>query len=182
MATKWKTRSLPASIDVYSDVHMDRKCTPCKLCGESNSKYTHPATWKSKELLILLRQIEPDMIIQQDSCICRNCRESLRSGLNSPTEFHPRWHKSSSSNDCQLEGCTEKASRLTSLANHADIERLLKLSLKVVPGPSNSTVTHLCDSHYRALHKELNPRSYQSNCVTWFSNTRDNTHQALSKS
>ena len=176
MAAKRKTRSLPASIDIYSDVHKDRKCTPCKLCGESNSKYTHPATWKSKELLIFLRQIEPDIFIQQDSCICRNCRESLRSGLNSPTEFNPRWHKSSSSKDCQLEGCTEKASRLTRLANHADIEKVLKLSIKVVHGSSDNTVTHLCDGHYRALHKELNPQSYQNKCVTCGLAIRGTTH------
>ena len=92
------------------------------------------------------------------------------------TEFHPRWHKSSNSKDCQLEGCTEKASRLTRLANHEDIEKLLKLSLKVVSGPSDNTVTHLCDSHYRALHKELNPQSYQNKCVTCGLAIRGTTH------
>ena len=69
MAAKQKTQSVPASLDIYSDVYTNRKCTPCKLCGESSSKYTHPATWKNQDLLVLLRQIEPDMMIPQDSCI-----------------------------------------------------------------------------------------------------------------
>ena len=82
----------------------------------------------------------------------------------------------STSKDCQLEGCTEKASRLTRLANHADIEKLLKLSFKVVSGPFDNTVTHLCNSHYRALHKELNPKSNQNKCVTCGLAIRGTTH------
>ena len=84
METKQKSRSLPTSLVIYSDVHAGRKCTPCKLYGESASAYTHPATWKNREDLVFLRKVEPYINIQEDSCICRNCRINIKSGVNNP--------------------------------------------------------------------------------------------------
>lgn len=161
MSGKRVSRSLPVSFDVYSDAHEGRTCTACKLCGESNSSYTHPAKWKNKELVTYLRRIEPNMIISQDICICRKCRKSLRAGLSNPCQFQPRWQKSNSVQECQIQGCTENAFRSTRLASHEDIERLLKLSLKAAPCVSDSTISNLC-----ALHKEINPLNYQKKCAT----------------
>ena len=173
MTSKRKCRSLPTSLNIHSDAHPDKKCTQCKLCGESSSRYTHPITWKNEDLVILLRKVEPH--IEQDSCICRNCRESLRTGLNT-TDFHPRWHKqTTSSTECQVEGCMVKACRSTKLASHAEILTLLKLELK--PScTSDNTTTYLCDSHYRSLHKEIKPQSYRNKCVTCGVTIRELTH------
>lgn len=82
MATKRKSRSLPTLFNVYSDAHAGRKCTPCKLCGESASTYTHPVTWKNKEDLLFLREVEPCLNIKEDSCICRNCRINVATAGN----------------------------------------------------------------------------------------------------
>ena len=80
------------------------------------------------------------------------------------TEFIPRWQKSRTSADCEVQECRENACRLSGLAGHVNIEKLLNLSLQV-PG-SSTTVTHLCDGHYRGSHKVLNPQNYQNKCVT----------------
>lgn len=115
---------------------------------------TGPCHVEKREDLLFLREVEPCINIQEDSCICHNCRINLKFGLNNPTEFQPRWNKCSNSKQCQVEGCMEKAYRLTRLANHTEIETLLKTSLKATPGSSNDSATYLCDGHYCSLHKE----------------------------
>ena len=109
---------------------------------------------------------EPCIDIQVDSCICHNCRINLKSGLDNPIEFQPWWKKYSNSKECQVEGCTEKASRLTRLPTHREIEKLLQSPLKPTTGSSNDTTTLLCDGHYRTLHKEISPQNYQNKCIT----------------
>lgn len=59
MTEKRESRSLPVSTKVYSTVHKGTPCTDCILCKETQPQYTHPASWINKELLILLRKIEP---------------------------------------------------------------------------------------------------------------------------
>ena len=77
--------------------------------------------------LDVLRKVEPYINIQEDSCICRNCRIHvyIKSGVNNPepTEFQPRWNKCSDKKQCQVEGCMEKANHLTRLASHIEIEK-----------------------------------------------------------
>ena len=51
----------------------------------------------------------------------------------------------------------EKAYRLTRLAHHSQIEKLLAISLNTVGSCSSGDATYLCDGHYRRLHKEMNP-------------------------
>ena len=57
MTEKRESRSLPVSTKVYSTVR--KGCTDCILCKETQPQYTHPASWINKELVILLRKIEP---------------------------------------------------------------------------------------------------------------------------
>ena len=57
---------------VTSDIHRGRPCDPCLLCKQGNVlKYVHPNSWKISRL----RQYEPSLDVQPDSCICRLCRD-----------------------------------------------------------------------------------------------------------
>ena len=67
------TRKRSCSRLVFSAVHKNRPCTPCVLCNETHSVYTHPGKWKDENVLHFLERIEPDSHIGPDSCICRNC-------------------------------------------------------------------------------------------------------------
>lgn len=117
MAEKRKARSLPTSLDVYSSVHKGKPCTACILCNEKQTQYTHPASWKNDETITLLRRLEPNKVIIGESCICRNCRDSLNTALKTPGNFQPRWRRENKAIDkCQVNQCTEKARRSTNIA------------------------------------------------------------------
>ena len=61
--------------EVTCNVHPGRPCQPCILCKQGNlSKYFHPKTWKNRACIIdKLRDLEPVLDIQLDSCICEHC-------------------------------------------------------------------------------------------------------------
>ena len=94
-------RSLPPP--VYSDVHKGRPCMECYLCKQTQAIYTHPIKWKNQTLLSLLKDLEPDLDISPDTCICRNCHDSLCSGQGTEN-FQPRWTRlaSCSSKICEV--------------------------------------------------------------------------------
>ena len=62
---------------VLSMVHPGQPCLHCTLCKEKYPVYTHPIKWKNEHLYTLLRELEPNISIQPESCVCRNCRDDL---------------------------------------------------------------------------------------------------------
>ena len=98
---------------VTSSVHPKRPCQACILCKQGNlSKYFHPKTWKNKVVLDQLRELEPSLDIQPDSCICRRCRDDI--SKLSQSNFIPRWRKQSKSHDhCYVPGCNLPSQKLT---------------------------------------------------------------------
>lgn len=150
-----------SSRQVYSDIHKDRPCTSCSLCKEKAIKYTHPVKWKDERVLKFLQSIEPDLNIRPDSCICRNCRDSLSNGEKNPSIYKPRWSRVVPTiKPCDVSLCTEASCRCTKLASKHEIAELLQCSLDNL----ENTETNLCDSHYRTLHKRISPASYQWKC------------------
>ena len=95
-SASYRTRSqnaLPVR-EVTCSVHSGRPCQPCILCKQGNlSKYFHPKSWKNNALLHQLRELEPSVDIQSDSCtcICRPCRDDI--SKISSSGFVPRWRK-----------------------------------------------------------------------------------------
>ena len=76
MATGLRT-CRKAETSVFSMVHPGRPCLHCTLCKEKYPVYTHPIKWKNEHLYTLLRELEPNISIQPESCVCRNCRDDL---------------------------------------------------------------------------------------------------------
>lgn len=160
--------SMPAqstgNIQPSSDVHKGRSCTCCLLCKEIYMQYTHPIKWKNTELLAFLQAIEPELSVTPDACICRNCRNSLSSGLRNPEGYKPRWLRVGTARgtmECEVPGCATPAYRCTRLASKEDISRHLHCAVLGTTGNN----TNLCDEHYRALHRHTRPESYQRRCA-----------------
>ncbi len=148
LAMESGTRRRSQTCLVFSDVHESRPCTNCNLCKEIYVQYTHPVNWKNKDLLTFLRSIEPDLTIQPDSCICRNCNDNLRKGQKDPENFRPRWRKERSTHMmCEISDCNEPVSKTTQLASREEVSERLECSL-TQNVTSNSTSTHLCAKHY----------------------------------
>lgn len=149
---------------VYSEVHRGIPCNSCILCKETYPVYTHPILWKTNTLLDFLKGIEPQLNVSTKSCICRHCRDSLLCGLKNPGQYHPRWKQhTNTTTECQVPSCDEPASRHTQMAD----KEAIQFHLKCGPLSNNdsTTGTSLCDKHYRALHKEVKPSSYQWKCA-----------------
>ena len=109
--------------------------------------------WKS---IKVLQSIEPDLNILPDACICRNCRDSLSSGEKNRN----RWSRVAPNNKpCEVSGCIEPACRCTKLETKEEISQHLPLD-----NLENMEI-NLCDRHYRNLHKQLSPASYQWKCA-----------------
>ena len=124
---------------VFSDVHENRPCTNCTLCKETYVQYAHPVRWKNPDLLTFLRSIEPDLPIQPDSCICRNCNDNLRKGQKDPENFCPRWRKERSTHTiCEVSDCNEPVSKSTQLASREEVGKHLECSLNARFDDSNS--------------------------------------------
>ena len=152
---------------VFSNVHENRACSDCTLCKEMYVQYTHPVRWKNQDLVTFLKAIEPHLSIQE-SCICRSCHESLRKGQKDPENFLPRWRKELNPYkcaECEVASCSEPVSRSTQLVSRDKISESSECTLDTRPANSNPTSTDLCDKHYRALQKKLNPENYQWRCV-----------------
>ena len=91
--------------------------------------------------------------------------ESLSTGLRNPDTYQPRWLRvgtSSTRTECEVPGCAELASRCTRLAEKEKIRQYLQCAAFE---NIESSDTNLCDKHYRALHKQINPFSYQWKCA-----------------
>ena len=100
---------------VTCNVHPGRPCHPCILCKQGNlSKYFHSKTWKNRASVDQLRELEPSLDLQLDSCICRRCRDDVR--RLSESGFIPRWRKKSSPH----KHCCD-AEKITKLVNHEQI-------------------------------------------------------------
>ncbi len=113
--------------------------------------------WRGGNLLHFLQSIEPGLNILQDSCICRNCRDSLRNGEKHPTNYKPRWSRVAPiAKPCEVSECFGLASRCTTLATKGEIANYLQCSLDNL----ENSETNLCDNHYRNLHKQISPASY----------------------
>ena len=102
--------------------------------------------------------MEPDLKIQPESCICQNCRDSLSSGQKDPENYHPRWKRPN------VTFCVKCQAVLNLHVRVPDYQTGKKL-LTCTCVHNKHTSTHLCDMHYRSLHKALNPANYQWKCV-----------------
>ena len=58
--------------------------------------------------------------------------------------------------------CTANSSRNTTITSREHINSIFSLS----PSDRYTTHTNLCDTHYRILHRHLNPQSYNYKCIT----------------
>ena len=159
--TRQKSKSLPARL-VTSDVHPGRSCSECILCSECCLQYTHPIRWKNKEMYAFLNG-NVTISVSEDSCICRNCRENIRTGMKNPEMYTPRWAKHSMIIKlCSVSTCNEKAIKPTKLASFESIENTLGCTIQ----RTGEDAIPLCNTHYRTLHRELNPSQYQRKCTT----------------
>ena len=145
-----------------------KPCSYCVLCKEKQLKYTHPVKWRNPDLFNYLKTIEPGLALKPDTCICRNCRDSLISLHKSPVKLCPRWSRVAAASRgtviiCEILKCSESAWRCTKVANKDEIKLHLKCAL--IPGADNSEETNLCEKHYRSLHKLMKPDSYKMKCA-----------------
>ena len=157
--TRTKSKSAPSRL-VLSDVHVDHPCKECYLCKEKHVVYTHPMKWKNQSLVAFVRDVEPS--VGTNSCICRTCRADIASGQRDPDNYHPRWSQLSQLTHklCEVPGCVTHACRSTKLGDRELLSDILNCTAATTSGQTN-----LCGSHYRVLHKELNPGQYQRNCA-----------------
>ena len=147
---------------VTCSVHPGRPCQPCILCKQGNlSKYFHPKSWKNKALLDQLRELEPSIAIQLDSCICRPCRDDISKITNHG--FVPRWRKVKRSQHCYVPGCSDSVQRVTKLVDKETLCHILDIQTENA-GEDDKTGFPLCMEHYGTLYRYLNPES--RNCKT----------------
>ena len=156
------TRSGDQLRQVTSDIHRGRPCDPCLLCKQGNVlKYVHPKSWKNEHLLSRLRQYEPSLYVQPDSCICRLCRDGI--SKIDDDNFMPRWRKNNQKNKCFLPDCTNISSKTTQLVDYSRLCNLFNIS-EENSEYSNMKQFPLCSEHYGTLYKQLNPTN--RNCRT----------------
>ena len=156
---------------MFSDVHEKRSCTSCVLCNEAHTKYTHPNKWKNPDtfqFLITVQEKFPGCHkVSPDSCICYNCRDSLRNGMKDPDHYSPRWIKKSTEVKC-LPECEQMASINTKLVDRNEVVRILGSQPPIESHETRtSEPTPLCETHYRTLHKILQPQNYQWQCSVY---------------
>lgn len=124
------------------------------------AQYTHPVRWKGTELFSYLKRMEPH--VQPDSCICKNCRDSISSAQKGPEDYIPRWRRlSGKTGKCEVMACNEPACRNTRITTRVEIMAHLECTLPVTA----NTHTLLCDAHYRALHRQVKPEYYLRKCA-----------------
>lgn len=117
--------------------------------------------WKTPTLVTFLKELKPSITVEGDTCICRNCHDDLARGHKNPSGYHPRWWKRQAPNvACKVPGCRESCMCRTATMGGKDL--LHKLFDYV---PKNSGQTYLCCTHYRVLHRTLNPSQYQLRCA-----------------
>ena len=181
MATGSRRSLPPQKPAVTSNVHEGRPCMECYLCKQSQAVYTHPIKWKNQALLTLLKEIEPELDILPDTCICRNCHNSLRLVENTPDNVQPRWTlQGSMSGTCEVPECNQPAWKCTTLVPREDIGTILECTPLGADGCS-SEGTRLCVLHYRTLHKHLKPEIYQRKCGVCASKIRGSRYHTCSK-
>ena len=160
-----KIKECPFKASQYS--RMFTRVDPARnaLCKEKSVIYTHPIKWKNQSLISFLRELEPDLNIGPEAYICRNCRDDLGTGQKNVENYQPRWvRKSFTCNNtaCEVPGCDQPAARATKLGTREEIGRILNCT--PLDGEGHPQ-TKLCNDHYRALHKKLNPDNYQWKCA-----------------
>ena len=150
--------------EVTCNVHPGRPCRACVLCKQGNlSKYFHPKTWKSTASMDILRELEPALGIQLDSCICRRCRNDVRR-LSEPG-FIPRWRKESLPHKhCCVPECVNPAQKLTKLVNNEQLWRQFSMPDTHNPVGNDVSGYPLCTTHYGELYRKLHP--VIKNCKT----------------
>ena len=145
---------------VTSHVHPGQPCQPCILCKKDNqSKYFHPKSWKDASLLDCLKQYEPSLDIEPQSCICRPCRNELNEVKDiTNTGFVPRWRKSNKgiTKSCAIPECANTAQKITKLANRSTILQLFSIENESDTDSSDEGVP-LCTEHYGAWYRHSNP-------------------------
>ena len=160
--------------EVTSQVHPGRPCHPCILCNKGNqSKYFHPKSSKDASLLDRLKQFEPSLGIEPDSCICRPCyneSKDIKAG-----ECVPRWRKLSKgmTQPCFVPGCMNSAQKVTKLANQATIQQFFSstsISQSHTMVKDDDGVP-LCTEHYGAWYRNSNPS--HKHCKTCGKNLTD---------
>ena len=149
---------------VTCNVHPGRSCQPCILCKQGNlSKYFHPKTWKNRASVDQLRELEPSLDLQLDSCICRRCRDDVR--RLSESGFIPRWRKKSSPHKhCCVPVCVNPAEKVTKLVNHEQICEFFSMPDTDNLETNDVSGYPLCITHYGQLYRKLHP--FSKNCKT----------------
>ena len=107
-------------------------------------------------MLAKLKAYEPDLDIQDDSCICRLCRDDVTK-IAHDSRCIPRWRKSSQvqKDSCCVPDCSMVSSKVTQLVDSTTLCTLLDINKSNL----NVSVTMgfpLCTEHYRKLYEKLN--------------------------
>ncbi len=140
----------------------------------NQSKYFHPKLWKNPLLLQRLKQHNPTLSVQPDSCICRHCRQDINK-LPSDSKFVPTWKiVAENVKSCYVHGIDVKVTKFT------DSTAMLNLFCnndETTASPSQEIP--LCPSH----HMEAQPRYPRHvRCAKYLkklTNTRARTSPAI---
>ena len=148
-----------------SRVHQGH-CQPCILCKKENqSKYYHPKSWKDNSLLLSLRDYEPSLNIQPESCICKSCRNDI--SHISEDGFIPRWRKvvsNKSESECCVPACTNNVYRITKLVDTTSVCKFFSEQDENVPESSmHEEGVGLCKDHYGTWYRYTVYTSIHSN-------------------
>lgn len=141
---------------VTSHVHPRQ---PCILC-----KYFHPKSWKDPSLLEHLKEFEPSLCIEPESCICRPCYNELKDTGTRNDRFVPRWRKSKGmTQSCFVPECTNSAQKVTKLANESTLRIFFPIDNENIADNAcqSSEAQHegvpLCTEHYGTWYRYTNP-------------------------
>lgn len=87
--------------------------------------------------------------------------------MKAPDSYSPRWIKKSTEVKCCLYECEEMATINSKLVGRNEVFKILGSQPQLESHEARtSEPTPLCETHYRTLHKILQPQNYQRHCST----------------
>ena len=113
--------------DVHAhNVHPDKLCGPCCLCGLLQASYTHLMNMSTEQAGWLVKFQQPS----PTDCICRRCAEDVRKHVNDP-HYSPVWLRGRNKmvKYCMVVNCTDTGAKSTDLAPAGTIQELLECNL-----------------------------------------------------
>ena len=101
----------------------------------------------------------------------------MSSGEKNRNNYNPRWSRvAPKTKPYEVSGCIEPACRCTKLATKEEISQ--HLQCPPLDNLENMEI-YRCDKHYRNLHKQLSPASYQWKCAVCSIAIRGSNYQSF---